>query len=140
VPESAWPFLTGDEVPTVKLAQAVGFRYVFDAGTDQFLHAAGIVVLTPDGKVSRYFYGVEYPPQDLRFALEDASAGKIGSPVTRPLRLLCYAYDPETGRYNFLPLRLVQAGGIATLLLLGGYVIVQFRRERRKARLAGQAE
>jgi protein SCO1/2 len=139
VAADGWHFLTGDELPTIRLAQAVGFRYVFDPGTDQFQHAAGILVLTPEGRVSRYFYGLQYPTQDLRFALEDASAGKIGSPVTRPLRLLCYAYDPATGRYNFVPLRLVQAGGILTVLVLGGYVIVQMRRERRKARPAAAA-
>jgi protein SCO1/2 len=133
----AWHFLTGDELPTQKLAQVVGFRFAYDPGTDQFQHAAGLVVLTPDGKTSRYFFGLEYPTQDLRFALEDASDGKIGSPVTRPLRLLCYAYDPATGRYNFLPLRLVQAGGILTVLVLGGYVLVQLRRDRLRARAGG---
>jgi protein SCO1/2 len=130
----AWHFLTGDELPTQRLAQAVGFRYAFDPGNDQFQHAAGLMVLTPEGKISRYFYGLEYPTQDVRFALEDASEGKIGSRVTRPLRLLCYAYDPATGRYNFLPLRLVQAGGVLTVLVLGGYMLVQFRRDRVRGR------
>jgi protein SCO1/2 len=136
IANDGWHFLTGDELPTVRLAQAVGFRYVFDPGTDQFQHAAGIIVLTPEGRVSRYFYGLEYPVRDLRFALEDASAGKIGSPVTRPLRLLCYAYDPATGRYSFLPLRLVQAGGILTVVVLAGYVIIQLRREHHRSRHA----
>jgi protein SCO1/2 len=140
VANDGWHFLTGEETPTVRLAQAVGFRYIFDPAMDQFQHAAGIMVLTPDGRISRYFYGVEYPPRDLRFALEDASAGNIGSPVTRPLRLLCYAYDPESGRYNFVPLRLVQAGGILTVMVLGGYVIIQFRRERLRSRPAAAGE
>ena len=96
--DGGWHFLTGEEEPISRLADAVGFRFVFDPRQDQFAHASGIMVLTPEGKVSRYFYGLDYPARDLRFALEDASAGKIGSSVSQPLRLLCYAYDPVTGQ------------------------------------------
>jgi protein SCO1 len=140
VANDGWHFLTGDEVSTTRLAEAVGFRFVFDPGTGQFQHASGIMVLTPEGKISRYFYGLDYPSRDLRFALEDASEGKIGSPVTRPLRLLCYVYDPTSGRYSFIPLRLVQAGGVLTLFTLGAYVVFQLRRERRGSRTVSASE
>jgi protein SCO1 len=134
-PETAggWHFLTGEEEPIKLLADAVGFRFVYDPKQDQFAHASGIMLLTPEGKVSRYFYGLEYPSRDLRYGLEDASGGKIGSPVTQPLRLLCYAYDPVTGQYRLLTLRLVQAGGIVTVLALGTMLFVFWRRERRRA-------
>jgi protein SCO1/2 len=127
-----WHFLTGEEEPITRLADAVGFRFVYDPKQDQFAHASGIMVLTPGGKVSRYFYGLAYPPRDLRFGLEDASGDKIGSPVSQPLRLLCYAYDPVTGQYRLLTMRLVQAGGIVTVLALGTMLLWLWRRERRK--------
>jgi protein SCO1 len=130
---AGWHFLTGEEEPISRLADAVGFRFVYDPRQDQFAHASGIMVLTPEGKVSRYFYGLAYPARDLRYGLEDAAAGKIGSSVSQPLRLLCYAYDPVTGQYRLLTLRLVQAGGLLTVLALGTALVVFWRRERRKA-------
>jgi len=133
--DQGWHFFTGDEEPISRLADAVGFRFVYDPKQDQFAHASGIMVLTPAGKVSRYFYGLDYPPRDLRFGLEDASGGRIGSPVTQPLRLLCYAYDPVTGQYRLLTIRLVQAGGLLTILALGSTLLVFWRRERRRGRI-----
>jgi len=132
--EAGWHFLTGEEEPISQLADAVGFRFLYDPKQDQFAHASGIMVLTPEGKVARYFYGLEYPSRDLRFGLEDASSGRTGSPVTQPLRLLCYAYDPVTGQYRLLTMRLVQAGGLVTVLVLGTTMLVFWRRERRRQR------
>jgi protein SCO1/2 len=131
---AGWHFLTGEEEPISRLADAVGFRFVYDPKQDQFAHASGIMVLTPEGKVARYFYGLNYPARDLRFGLEDASANRIGSPVTEQLRLLCYAYDPVTGQYRVLTIRLVQLGGLITVLVLGITLGLFWRRERRKSR------
>jgi protein SCO1/2 len=128
-----WHFLTGEESNIKRLADAVGYQYVYDAERDQFSHASGIMVLTAEGKIARYFYGVEFPSRDLRFGLEDASAGKIGSPVTRPLRLLCFAYDPTTGKYGLLTIRLVQVGGVLTILALGIFLLRAWRHERRRS-------
>jgi protein SCO1/2 len=132
--DAGWHFLTGEEEPISRLADSVGFRFVYDPKQDQFAHASGIMILTPEGRVSRYFYGLDYPPRDLRFGLEDASGGRIGSPVTQPLRLLCYAYDPATGQYRLLTMRLVQGGGILTVLALGITLLVFWRRERQRSR------
>jgi protein SCO1/2 len=132
--EAGWHFLTGDEGAIRRLAEAVGFRYVYDPQRDLFYHASGIMVLTPEGKIARYFFGLEFPPRDLRFGLEDASAGKIGSPIARPLRLLCFGYDPATGQYTLMTLRLVRLGGVLTILVLGSYLVWAWRREKRKTR------
>jgi protein SCO1/2 len=134
--DSGWHFLTGDDSAIKQLAASVGFRYSYDARRDQYDHAAGIMILTPEGKLARYFYGVSFSPRDLRFGLEDAAAGKIGSPVARPLRLLCFAYDPQTGTYTFMTMRLAQIGGIITVLFLAGFWLRAWRRERRQANLA----
>jgi protein SCO1 len=90
------------------------------------------MILTPDGKLSRYFYGINYAPSDLRYGLEDASAGRIGSPVVQQLRLLCFGYDPAKGKYTLAVLRLVQLGGVLTIVLLGGYMTINWLRDRRK--------
>jgi protein SCO1/2 len=108
----------------------VGFRYVWDAATTQFAHAAGIVVVTPDGTVSRYLYGIEYAPKDLRFALVESAQGRLGTPVDRFL-LACYRYDPAHGRYGAYAIGMVRVGAIATLGALGGFVALMLRRERR---------
>jgi protein SCO1/2 len=127
---AGWHFLTGEEPAIQRLAGAVGFRYAYDAERDLYAHASGITVLTPDGKIARYFFGLEYSPRDLRFGLEDASAGTIGSPIAQPLRMLCFAYDPAAGRYTLMTMRLVQIGGAITVLLLGGFLVRAWRRER----------
>jgi protein SCO1 len=124
-----WHFLTGDETSIKRLMDAVGFRYKFDPETNQFAHGAGVMVLTPDGKVARYFYGIQYPPRDLRLGLVEASADRIGSPVDQVL-LLCYHYDPVTGKYSAVTMNFVRLGGALTLALLGGFVFVMLRRER----------
>ena len=124
-----WHFLTGDEEQIKKLANAVGFRYAYDPDSKQFAHASAIMVLTPDGKLSKYFYGIQYSPRDLRLGLVEASARKIGTPVDSIL-LFCYHYDPHTGKYGLLISRLIQAGGLLTVLAIGSIMLILFRRER----------
>jgi protein SCO1/2 len=113
-----WHFLTGEQASIDQLTQAAGFRYHYDARTDQFAHASGIMVLTPQGRIARYFYGITYPPRDLRLGLVEASAGRIGSPVDQVL-LLCYHYDPATGTYAAAAMRFVRLGGVVTVAALG---------------------
>ena len=124
-----WHFLTGDEEQIKKLANAVGFRYAYDPDSKQFAHASAIMVLTPDVKLSKYFYGIQYSPRDLRLGLVEASARKIGTPVDSIL-LFCYHYDPHTGKYGLLISRLIQAGGLLTVLAIGLTMLILFRRER----------
>jgi protein SCO1/2 len=125
----AWRFLTGDKATLDRLTQAVGFRYAWDERTKQFAHPAGVVVLTPDGRIARYLYGVEYAPKDLRLGLIEASQGRIGTPVDK-LLLYCYQYDPMQGKYGATVLRIVRVAGLATLVGLGGFVAAALRRER----------
>jgi protein SCO1/2 len=134
---AGWHFLTGGEPEIKHLAAAVGFRYVYDAERDQFGHDSGIMILTPDGTLSRYFYGIEFPPATLRYGLEDSSEGKIGSPIARPIRLLCFAYDPATGKYSLLTMRLLRVGAVLTVLAFGGFWVWAWRRGRSAVALAG---
>lgn len=129
--EAAWHFLTGAEPSIRRLTKAAGFRYVWDEPTKQFAHPTGVIVLTPEGRLARYLFGIEYGPRDLRFALVDASAGTVGSPVDS-LLLYCYHYDPMTGRYGLIIMRLMRIGGAATVLALGAFIVVMLRRERRR--------
>ena len=115
--EQGWHFLTGDPKAIAALADSVGFHYVYDALLNQYAHASGIMVLTPEGRISRYFYGIEYPPRDLRLGLVEASAGKIGSPVDQ-IMLLCYHYDPATGKYGVLVTNSLRIGGVIIVVLL----------------------
>lgn len=126
-----WHFLTGEETSIERLARAVGFRYAYDAEKDQYAHATGIMVLTPQGKIARYFYGIEYSARDLRLGLVEASANKIGSPVDQVL-LFCYQYDPATGRYQVIIMNVLRLAGAGTALALGGFILVMVRRERAK--------
>jgi protein SCO1/2 len=127
-----WHFLTGDQTSIAELAKAVGFRYVYDAKSNQFAHGAGIMVATPRGKLARYLYGIEYGARDLRFALMEAAQERIGSPVDKIL-LLCYHYDPTTGKYGIVVTNLLKGGGILAVLILGSYMLINFRRDRQKA-------
>lgn len=129
----AWRFLTGRQESIAALAAAAGFRYAWDATTEQYAHPSGIIVLTPDGRISRYLLGVEYAPRDLRLALVEASEGRIGTVVDR-LLLLCYRYDPATGRYGAAALGLMRAGGVITMLAMAAFVVVMLRRDARRAR------
>jgi protein SCO1/2 len=128
-----WHFLTGEQASILSLTQAVGFHYAYDARDDEYEHPTGVVVLTPQGKIARYLYGVDFPAKDLRLALTEASQGKIGSPVEQIL-LYCYHYDPVTGRYSVAAMNLVQAGGILTVIGLGGFLFVMFRRDLKRDR------
>ncbi len=123
-----WHFLTGDEPQIKQLADAVGFRYAYDPDTKQFAHASAIMLLTPEGKISRYFYGIQFPSRDLRLGLVEASEGKIGTPVDQVL-LFCYHYDPATGKYGLLISHIIQAGGALTVLILGIAMLILFRGE-----------
>src|SRR5271165_158415 len=133
-PETAngWHFLTGQQPAIDSLAKAVGFGYVRVPGPDgvmnQFAHASAIELLTPDGKLSQYYLGVEYPPNDLRLGLVEASAGKIGSPVDAILTY-CYRYDPKLNRHSLVIARVVQLGGLITVFGLGSYITIMFRRD-----------
>jgi protein SCO1 len=130
---AGWHFLTGEQESIDRLTRAVGFRYVYDATQDQFAHGSGIMVLTPEGKIARYIYGVRFPPRDLRLALVEASSGKIGSPVDQVL-LLCFQYDSATGKYTLTVMNLVRLGGILTLLIVGTYLGQGWFRDWRKRR------
>jgi protein SCO1/2 len=127
-----WHFLTGSQDSIDALTKAVGFRYAWDAETKQFAHPAGVVVLTPEGTISQYLFGVEYSPKDLRLALVDSARGKIGSVLDQAL-LLCYRYDPSRGRYSASILNLVRLGGLVTVLALGGFILTMATRRREKA-------
>jgi len=126
--ERGWHFLTGDAAQIGRLTSAVGFRYAWDERTRQFAHPSGVVLLTPEGRIARYLYGIEYAPKDLRMGLIEASQRRIGSAVDHAL-LFCYRYDPATGRYGLLTLRLIRAGGVLTVLALGGFIFAMRRKE-----------
>jgi protein SCO1 len=129
---SGWHFLTGTQASIERLTDAVGFRYALDEKTGQFAHGAAIEVVTPNGTIAKYFYGIEFSPRDLRLGLIEASDERIGSIIDDVL-LFCYHYDPATGRYGAAILGLVRAGGIATVLAFAAFLIVSLRRERRSA-------
>lgn len=125
--EQGMHFLTGREDAIHALTNAVGFKYQYDPSTDQFAHTAVLTILTPAGHVSRYLYGIEYPPRDLRLALVEAANGKIGTAVDQAL-LYCYHYDPETGRYGLAIMNVVRLGGILTMAGLATFILMNLRR------------
>ena len=125
---AGWHFLTGENSQIKALADAIGYHYAYDPESHQFAHAALITVLTGEGRISRYFYGVNFASRDLRFGLEEASNGKIGSPVDQML-LFCYHYDPHTGKYGLVISRAIQVGGALTLLGLGALIFILARGE-----------
>jgi protein SCO1 len=129
-----WHFLTGSQDQIQKLTAAVGFRYVYDPRIDQYAHASGIQVVTPEGKLSQYYYGIEYSPKDLRLGLIQASQNHIGT-VVDALVLYCYHYDPATGHYGAIVMRIVRLSGIATVLLLGGFIFIMVRRDIRAGKI-----
>ena len=126
--DSGWHFLTGSKESIDATTKAANFRFFFDAKNDLFAHASGVMILTPDGRISRYFYGVEYPGRDLRLGLVDASAGKIGTPIDHVL-LFCYHYDPSAARYSASILKIIRLGGILTILCIVGGIWISRRRE-----------
>jgi protein SCO1/2 len=128
--EQGWHFLTGEQASIDALTKAAGFSFYWDEQSHQFAHASGIVVATPAGKLSRYFFGIDYSPRDVKLALIESSNEKIGTLADR-LLLYCYHYDPATGNYGFMAMRAVRLGGAVTLVALVGFVFVSLRRERR---------
>jgi protein SCO1/2 len=133
--DAAWHFLSGDQRSIDRLTKAAGFRYVWDAQTNQFAHPTGVIVLTPEGRLARYLFGIEYGPRNLRFALVEASAGRVGSAVDS-LLLYCYHYDPATGRYGLAIMRAMRIGGAVTVLTLVAFIVVMLRKERHAAALS----
>ena len=132
--DSGWHFLTGSQESISAATRAAHFRDNFSAKTNLFAHASGVMLLTPDGRISRYFYGVEYPGRDMRLGLVEASAGKIGTPIDHVL-LFCYQYDPTTATYSAAILKIVRLGGILTILAMVGGILI-FRRRDARARQA----
>ena len=125
---AGWHFLTGSKESIDAVTTAANFRYSFDASSGIFAHASGIMLLTPDGRISRYFYGVEYPSRDVRLGLVDASAGKIGTPIDH-LLMYCFQYDPSTARYSATILRIVRIGGLFTIFTIVAGILIFRRRE-----------
>jgi protein SCO1 len=130
---SGWHFLTGAKESIDALTKGANFRYSFDQKSNLFAHASGIMLLTPDGRISRYFYGVEYPSRDVRLGLVDASEGKIGTPVDRAL-LFCYQYDPTSARYSASILKIIRLAGVLTILGLVAGMLIFRRRDITAAR------
>jgi protein SCO1/2 len=127
---SGWHFLTGSEQAIHAATRAANFRYTFSAKTNLFAHASGVLLLTPDGRISRYFYGVEYPGRDMRLGLVEASAGRIGTPVDHVL-LFCYQYDPTAATYSASILKIVRLGGMLTIFSIVAGIFLFRRREAR---------
>jgi protein SCO1 len=123
---AGWHFLTGEPDSINALTKAVGFQYQYDAKTNQYAHATAIMVLTPQGRISRYFYGVDFPPKDLRMGLVEASQGKIGNAVDAVL-LFCYHYDPETGKYGAIVANILRLAAAATILIMGIFLFIFWR-------------
>jgi protein SCO1/2 len=127
---ASWHLLTGDEATILRVTSAAGFSYRWDERTGQFAHVSGVLVVTPEGRLSRYFYGVEYSPKELRLALVESGEGRVGSAIDE-LLLYCFHYDPESGRYGLVVMNLVRLGGVMTVLGIGGFILLMRRRESR---------
>ena len=125
-----WHFLTGDQPEIARLTSAAGFRYAWDEQTKQYAHPSGVIVLTPDGRLSKYLFGIEYGPRDLRLGIVEASAGKVGT-AADALLLYCYHYDPMTGRYGLVIMRAIRMAGAVTVFAIGAFIVVMIRREPR---------
>jgi protein SCO1/2 len=127
--DAGWHFLTGDLNEIKKVTDAVGFHYKWDVNTAQFAHASAIYILTPGGRISKYFYGIDYSPKEMRFALVEASHNRIGSIVDQ-LLLFCYHFDPVSARYTWFAMGILRLAGAGTVLTLGGFVVIMLRREK----------
>jgi protein SCO1/2 len=128
--EKGWQFLVGDQSNIDALAKSIGWHYQYDPKTNQFAHAAGVVLVTPEGKIAQYYYGVEYSARDLRLGIVEASQNKVGS-LADQILLYCYHYDPRTGKYGAVVTNIVRLGGVLTVFILGGFLIVMYRHEPR---------
>ena len=129
--EKGWHFLTGSQEAIDKVTSAAGFSYKWDEKSDQFAHAAGVMVVTPDGKLSRYYYGIDYSPKDVKFGIIESAESKVGS-ASEKLLLYCYHYDPSTGKYGFAILRVIRIFGVLTLLCMGTMIFAFWRRNKKK--------
>jgi protein SCO1 len=127
--EQGWHFLVGKQDQIDQLAQALGFHYQWDPENQQFAHASGIMLLTPDGRIAQYYYGIEYPPTDLRLGIVEASKGKIGT-LADEILLFCYHYDPRQGKYGAAIFNILRLSALTTVLALGGVLFLLYRRER----------
>lgn len=127
---NGWHFLTGTEAEIRRATQAAGFSYQWDERTQQFAHVSGVLVTTPEGRLSRYFYGIEYSAKELRLALVESGKGAIGSKIDE-LLLYCYHYDPESGRYGVVVMNLIRLGGVVTVAMVAGFILLMRRRETR---------
>jgi protein SCO1/2 len=136
--EHSWHFLTGPERSSKALADSVGFRYVYDSVTNQYAHGSAIIILTPNGRVARYFYGINYPARDLRLGIVEASTEKIGS-VTDQVLLYCFHYDPATGKYALVVMNVLRLAALITLGVLVTFMLVMFRRDFRASRFSGES-
>lgn len=136
--EDGWHFLTGTQENVAKLAKAVGWKYRWDPKANQFIHAAGIMIVTPKGKLAQYYYGIEYAPRDLRLGLIEASQDKIGT-IVDELILYCCRYDVQTGKYGVVIANVLRLSGAVTILLLGGFLVLMIRREHGSHHETGQA-
>lgn len=134
---AAWHLLTGDEATIRRVTAAAGFTYRWDEPTQQFAHVSGVLVLTPDGRLARYFYGIEYSPKELRLALVESGEGRVGSAIDE-LLLYCFHYDPESGRYGVVVMNLIRLGGVLTVAAMLGFIVLMRRRESR-TRMEGHA-
>ena len=130
--EKGWHFLTGTQEAIEKITSAAGFNYKWDEKSDQFAHAAGVMVVTPDGRMSRYFYGIDYSPKDIKFGIMESAESKVGS-ATEKLLLYCYHYDPATGKYGLSILRVIRGAGVLTLLGMGTMIFAFWRKNKRKS-------
>ena len=126
---AGWHFLTGKDADIQKVAAAAGFGYEYLPSTDEYAHASGIMIVTPEGKLSQYFYGIEYPPKDVRLALVEASSNQIGNLVDQIL-LYCYRYDPQVGKYTAVTMRILRITGVVFVLGMILFVWLAIRRDR----------
>jgi protein SCO1 len=131
--QQGWHFLTGSDGSSRLLADTVGFHFTYDPVSNQFAHPSAIMILTPEGRVARYFYGIDYPVRDVKLGLIDASGGRIGSPIDA-VQLFCFHYDPANGKYGLLIVNVLRLAGLATMAALGTFIIIMFRRDARAAR------
>lgn len=135
--EKGWHFLTGKQESIDQVTSAAGFSYEWDAKTNQFAHAAAVIVVTPDGKLSRYHYGIDYAPRDLKFSLMESGESRVGN-AAEQLLLYCYHYDPASGKYGVAILNVIRLGGIATILGMGLMALVFWRRNKKKDQLVDE--
>lgn len=133
-----WHFLTGDEPEIRRLCDSVGFHPVYDPQRDEYAHASGLILLTPQGRIARYLFGIDYPSRDLRLGLVETSAGDVGT-ATDQLLLLCYGYDPTTGKYGLVIMNVIRLGGLATLITLGVFIGASLYRDFRRSQQRNKA-